>query len=42
MKERDSKAFFVVVLSVSTLLGGLGQFLFKEGLVNKAQKGSKK
>ena len=34
MKEHYSKAFFVVVLSVSTLLGGLGQFLFKEGLVN--------
>ena len=34
MKERNSKAFFAAVLIASTLLGGLGQFLFKEGLVN--------
>ncbi len=34
MKGYSSKAFFAVLLVVSTLLGGLGQFLFKEGLDN--------
>ncbi len=34
MRRNESKAFFVLILVVGTLLGGLGQFLFKEGLDN--------
>lgn len=32
MGRYNSKAFFAIALAVSTLLGGLGQFFFKEGL----------
>ena len=32
MTSKDSKSYYVMILIVSTLLGGIGQFLFKDGL----------
>ena len=34
--KKDSKLFYIVLLIFSTSLGGIGQFLFKEGLLQSA------
>lgn len=34
--QKDSKLFYIVLLVFSTSLGGIGQFLFKEGLLQTA------
>ncbi len=31
--QKDSKVFYIILLVFSTSLGGIGQFLFKEGLL---------
>jgi len=34
--QMDSKPFYIILLIFSTSLGGIGQFLFKEGLLQPA------
>lgn len=34
--QKDSKLFYIILLVFSTSLGGIGQFLFKEGLLQSS------